>query len=87
MAHFRSHPWVIKYILANSALFLSETQGEIIFLLLYAQIKNGKLLSVPCVVKWCAKDTFRHNKAEIWDLETHTTSVSGHLERFGDYMS
>lgn len=66
---------------------IRNTKGKTFSGSLCAQIKKGQFFSIPREVKWGVRDVFGHNRMGTWDLETHITSVSGHLERFLDYKS
>lgn len=88
MAHFCPQPWVqnISWLSLLSSSY-QEHKEKMFSDSLCAQIQKGQFFSILWEVKWSARDIFRHNREEIWDLETRTTSVSGHLERFLDYKS
>lgn len=78
----------IKYSMANPAFFfLSGTQGGNIFRFFMCPDQKGQFFIIPQEVKQSARDIFRHSRKGTGDLETHTTSVSGHLERVLNYNS
>lgn len=88
VAHPCPHPWVQN---VSPLILLSfsyqEHKRKIFSDSLCAQIKKGQFFSIPWEVKRSATDIVRHNRKGTGDLETHTTSVSGHLERFWGYKS